>query len=300
MTSKVRRRFEWPTLALLLLCYSMWAAAVMWTGSLGLPLAVLLCTLSITLHSSIQHETLHGPTCINQWISEVLVALPIGLFVPYGRFKTTHLEHHKDSRLTDPYDDPESNFLDPGHWDKLTKLSKATLGFNNTLLGRLLIGPAVGQFAFMKCDLKTAQRGDARVIREWLGHVAALCVLVVLLWRFGAMPVWAYLVSAYAGLSILKIRTFLEHRAHEKASGRTVIIEDRGPLALLFLNNNFHAVHHCHPTLPWYDLPARYRAHKEMYLARNDGYVYASYLSVFKLFFLRRKDPVPHPLWRQN
>ena len=50
------------------------------------------------------------------------------------------------------------------------------------------------------------------------------------------MPFWAYLLSAYLGLSLLKIRTFLEHQAHEKARGRTVIIEDRGPLALLFLN----------------------------------------------------------------
>ena len=72
----------------------------------------------------------------------------------------------------------------------------------------------------------------------------------------GAMPVWAYLLAAYLGWSLLKIRTFLEHRAHEAARARTVIIEDRGPLALLFLNNNFHVVHHMHPGVPWYRLPA--------------------------------------------
>ena len=70
------------------------------------------------------------------------------------------------------------------------------------------------------------------------------------------MPWWAYLLAAWIGHALLKIRTYLEHRAHEAPRARTVIIEDRGPLALLFLNNNLHVVHHCHPAVPWYRLPA--------------------------------------------
>ena len=34
-----------------------------------------------------------------------------------------------------------------------------------------------------------------------------------------------------------------------------MIIEDRGPLSLLFLNNNYHVIHHIHPRVPWYKLP---------------------------------------------
>jgi fatty acid desaturase len=111
------------------------------------------------------------------------------------------------------------------------------------------------------------------------------------------MPVWAYLVCAYAGFSILKIRTFLEHRAHERASGRTVVIEDRGPLAFLFLNNNLHVVHHMHPGVAWYELPRMFAENRERYLRRYDGYYYRSYAEVFGRHFLRAKDPVPHPLW---
>jgi fatty acid desaturase len=36
--------------------------------------------------------------------------------VPYLRFRDTHLAHHHDPNLTDPYDDPESNFQDPAVW----------------------------------------------------------------------------------------------------------------------------------------------------------------------------------------
>ncbi len=111
------------------------------------------------------------------------------------------------------------------------------------------------------------------------------------------MPLWAFLVSTYAAHSILKIRTYLEHRAHEATQGRTVIVEDRGPLALLFLNNNLHVVHHERPYVPWYDLPALFRSEREAFLGKNDGYYYRSYAQVFTRYFTRAKDPVPHPLW---
>jgi fatty acid desaturase len=99
------------------------------------------------------------------------------------------------------------------------------------------------------------------------------------------------------GLSILKIRTFLEHQAHERARGRTVIIEDRGILAFLFLNNNLHVVHHMHPRMPWYRLPGLYQENRARYLGRNGGYRYGSYGEIFRRYFLKAKDPVPHPLW---
>jgi len=76
------------------------------------------------------------------------------------------------------------------------------------------------------------------------------------------------------------------------------VIEDRGVLALLFLNNNLHVVHHMHPNVSWYRLPALYRANKARYLARNQGYVYRSYGQIFRLFLCRSKDPVAHPLWQ--
>ena len=301
MTSdRTRKTVEWPTLMLLVLCYGVWLAAVSLVPDVSLLLAIVSCAVAMTLHSSLQHETLHGPTLINRPVSEWLVALPIGVFIPYRRFRQTHLEHHRDSRLTDPYDDPESNFLDPARWQELGLGMKVLLSVNNTLLGRMIFGPAVGQTYFVAGDVRAVARGDMAVARAWGLHLLGLLVLVALLSRIGTMPVWAYLVAAYLALSILKIRTFLEHRAHEHAAGRTVVIEDRGILALLFLNNNFHAVHHAHPAMPWYQLPGRYRDAKSQFLARNDGYVFRSYRDVFRAYLLRRKDPVAHPLWRQR
>ncbi|OWU82929.1 fatty acid desaturase [Oceanicola sp. 22II-s10i] len=295
-----RRRFEWPTLALLAACYFAWGLGTTWLATLWLPAAIVLTVLAIALHSSLSHEMIHGHPFRSKYLNEALVFPALTLLIPYRRFRDTHLDHHQDAILTDPYDDPESNYLDPEVWATLGPVRRAVLSFNNTLAGRLLIGPAVGQVAFMASDWRAIRNRKPGVLSGWLWHLPAVAVVAAWLVFVADMPVWAYLVSAYAALAVLKIRTFLEHQAHERARGRTVIIEDRGILAFLFLNNNLHVVHHMHPRTPWYKLPELYRDNRDRYLARNDGYRYASYAEIFRRHLFRAKDPVPHPLWSRS
>ncbi|WP_417208618.1 fatty acid desaturase [Antarctobacter sp.] len=288
------RGLEWPTLVLLALCYALWALGTTVGAAMWLPLGMVMVVIGAALHSSLTHEMLHGHPFTSPVWNAVLVFPALSLVVPYLRFKDTHMAHHRDAILTDPYDDPESNFMDPKVWGRLPRWGRALLRVNNTLAGRMLLGPLIGTLGFVLSDVR---RGDRRVALGWLLHVPAVGVVVWWLVAVGQMPVWAFLVSSYAALSVLKIRTFLEHRAHETAQARTVIIEDRGLLALLFLNNNFHIVHHMHAMVPWYRLPALYRDNRDRYLSRNGGYRYASYGEVFRRYFWRAKDPVPHPLY---
>ncbi|MDK3019544.1 fatty acid desaturase [Pseudodonghicola flavimaris] len=289
-------QIDWPTVLLIPLCYGGWMAAL-WLLPLwaGWPLAVL----AIVLHSSLSHEVLHGHPTRWRWLNEASMALPIGLAFPYNRFRDLHLAHHRDANLTDPYDDPESNYLDPAVWAGLPRWRRRLFRANNTLLGRILLGPAIGQASFLAADFGLAGRGDRAVWLAWGLHLPGVA-LVIWLVLCAPMPLGSYLSAAYAAMGVLKIRTFLEHRAHQKTRARTVIVEDRGPLAFLFLNNNLHVVHHLNPAAPWYRLPALYRAGRQRYLAVNDGYRYRSYAEVFRHHFLRAKDPVPHPLWPQG
>ncbi|WP_372885962.1 fatty acid desaturase [Shimia sp.] len=291
---------EWPTLAMLILCYGTFVVGSLWASALFLPLGMVLTTLAIALQSSLTHEVLHGHPFRNQRLSDLTVFPAIGLAIPYYRFRDTHLAHHNDVTLTDPYDDPESNYLDPAVWRRLPRWRRALHRANNTLAGRLILGPALGQAGFMAADWRRIRAGDRAVLRGWLWHGPMLVPALWWMLAVAQMPVWAYLACAYAGLSILKIRTFLEHQAHARARGRTVIIEDRGPLAWLFLFNSLHVVHHMHPKLPWYRLPALYAENRDRYLARNDGYRFRSYGEVFRRYFTRAKDPVPHPLWPEG
>ena len=223
--------------------------------------------------------------------------LPLNLMIPYCRFRDLHLAHHRDANLTDPYDDPETNYLDPVVWALLPSWKRTLFRANNTLLGRILIGPIIGQALFLQDEWRLIIRGDRKVLFAWVLHGIGVAAVLTLVWM-SAMPVWAYLLACYGAMGLLRIRTFLEHQAHEKVRGRTVIIEDRGPLAFLFLNNNLHVVHHMHPGVPWYLLPRLYRSGKARFNEINQGYVYRSYGEVFRRYLLRSKDPVAHPLWR--
>ncbi len=286
---------EWPTLALLAVVYVLWVAIVVYASALTPWLAIPVLALVIAQHSSLQHETIHGHPLPDPGLAAALVFPAIGLAVPYGRFRDLHLAHHKDANLTDPYDDPESCYWDPEHVVHMRGWFRRLLGFNNTLLGRMLVGPALGQFAFMRTEWQLIRAGSTPVMIDWLLHGASVALVVAFVLAYGSLPLWAYLVAAYLGMSLLKIRTYLEHQAHELASGRSVIVEDRGPLALLFLNNNYHAVHHAHPRVAWYDLPGLFASRREHYLRRNRGYYYRSYRDIFARYLLQAKEPLPHP-----
>ncbi len=290
---------EWPTLALILGCYALWGVSVFHGAALWLPLGMAGAVIAITLQSSLIHEMIHGHPFRDARLNEVLGFASLGLCVPYRRFRDLHLAHHRDSLLTDPYDDPETNYLDPEVWARLPGWRRALLGANNTLLGRMVLGPVLGQLAFMRGDWAAMRAGAPGVARAWALHALGVGGVLAVVWA-APMPVWAYMACAYAAYGILKIRTFLEHRAHERASGRTVVVERGGALGFLFLNNNLHVVHHMHPKLAWYRLPGMWRAHRETYLRRNGGYYYRSYGEIFARHLLRAKDPVAHPLWRRR
>lgn len=294
------RRIEWPTIWLALADTAAWAIVIYLIGA-GYwwlwPLAVI----TMTLHSSLQHEALHGHPTSDRLINEALVFLPIGLAYPYRRFKTLHLQHHHDERLTDPFEDPESNYMAPEDWAKAGPVLQALRRFNNTQVGRLIVGPTFSVIGFFRSEWKLIRAGDKDVQLAWLLHAIGMVpVFWWVTWVCGINPLVYILGFAYPTLSMLSVRTFIEHQAAPEAAHRTIINEDRGLVAFLFLNNSLHFVHHSHPTVAWYKLPALYRQNREAFLAGNGGYLAPSYLDVLKRYGLRRKEPVEHPLMKRG
>lgn len=299
-SAELRRVAEWPTLLMLGVTYGLWGLATVWITDISMFLAILICAWTAAQHSSLTHEALHGHPTRSKLVNAALVFPPLTVVVPYLRFRDTHLAHHRDERLTDPYDDPESNYLDPAVWDRLPQWRKKLCRINNTLAGRLILGPILGQVSFMAADFRLIRTGDRRVLAGWLLHIPAVASVVWWMLSVAEMPVWAWLLSVYLSLSILKLRTFLEHRAHDRTTARTAIVEDHGPFGLLFLYNNLHVVHHMHPGVPWYALPDLYRARRAQFLAANQDYRYRTYAEVARKYLFRAKDPVPHPLYRDG
>ena len=291
----MKRSIEWPTLILTLCVYVAYAFGAIVVLPVSLVLGLLIMVTAGVLHSSLTHEVLHGHPFNSACVNALLVFPALIIFVPYLRFKDTHLDHHRDERLTDPYDDPETNFMDPQVWDQLPKWCQSLHLFNNTLLGRMFLGPVLSQLAFMRADLRLILAGDRRVALGWLLHVPSLIVAYVMVVMVADVPIWLWVLAAYLSMAILKIRTYLEHRVHDHPRGRSVVVEDRGLLSFLFLNNNFHSVHHAHPGVPWYALPRLFASKRDRFLAMNDGYHFGCYGEVIRKFAMNRKDPVAHP-----
>lgn len=294
------RVVEWPTLLLIAICHAGWLLAGLYLWPVSAPAALAVMAVMVALHSSLQHEVLHGHPTRSAGFNEALVFLPLGLFYPYRRFRTLHLRHHCDERLTDPYDDPESWYRAAPEHASLPGWLRLLLDINNTMAGRFLLGPGLMVAGFVRSELRLAMAGDRAVRDAWLRHLAGMALVLAMVHYVFGIPVALYAAtSAYFGLSLITIRTFAEHQWAEQADGRTIIVE-RSPLSLLFLNNNLHLVHHKLPTLAWYRLPSAFRARRDEFVAANGGYVYPGYLSLVAAFAFRRKEPVVHPALRRQ
>ena len=290
-----RASIEWPTVAMLALCYGLWISAGLLVYPAAPVSALLVMAVCVALHSSLQHEIMHGHPTRNGLVNEMLVFLPLGLAYPYRRYKVTHMQHHHDERLTDPYDDPESYYRAEKDWNDLPSWLKLLLTWNNTLLGRVVLGPLLGVIGFVWSELKQISN-DSKIRNAWIFHFIGMAPLFVIVQYGFGIPFWLYaLVPAYLGLSIIGVRTYCEHRWFEDPNGRTIIVE-KSILSVLFLFNNLHIVHHKLPTVPWYRLPALYQERKDEWQHLNGGYVFRNYLEIFRAYAFKTKEPNVHPV----
>lgn len=294
-----RLDFEWPTWLALIGCYTLWGLVLANHAALGWWFAVP-AAIAVAFHSSLQHEVLHGHPTRSAALNEALVFPSLGLAFPYRRFRDLHLRHHNDERLTDPYDDPESFYIAEPDWTLASRAMRWVRLFNGTFAGRMLIGPALAVCGFWWSEAKLALHGDARVRDAWARHLLGSVPVLALVWWSG-LELWKYaLLAAYPGMSLIMVRSFIEHRAAESALERTGIVDAHWFWRLLFLNNNFHWVHHRYPTVAWYLIPRRWQADRTEILTRNGGYLIPGYAAVAWRWLLRSREPVVHPFLRRD
>ena len=295
MNSQRIARIEWPTLALIAMVYAV-VICLVWFHAL-LPWWVILPfgAYAACLHSSLQHEILHGHPTRSRTVNELLVFVTPHLWLPYGRYRNLHLKHHNDAHLTCPVEDPESYYLLPKDWNNMPGLKRALYTFNNTLFGRMLIGPAVGIISFWSDEIMQILKGRRDTVKCWSGFVVSSFIVLTFVYWVG-MPIWQYiLLVAYPAISLALVRSFCEHQAAENVGERTIIVEASAFWSLLFLNNNLHLPHHDKPSLPWYQLPGYYVKRREEFLSKNNNYLMHGYGEIFRRYFFKPKESVSYP-----
>jgi fatty acid desaturase len=290
---------EWPTVALIVLAYGGWLTLTQAYGEWPTWILVPAVAVLLTFHSSLQHEILHGHPTRSAAVNRLFGILPLSLWIPYDRFRALHLVHHINDRLTDPIDDPETNYVTPEAWQRRSGFSRWIFQLQLTLAGRMLIGSWWRMGWFLDSEAMAFARNEPGVRAAWIMHLI-LCVPVVY-WVTAVcdIPLWLYIMAmVIPGNALLLVRSFAEHRARADTHERTAVVENSRLLGPLFLFNNLHALHHEDPLLPWYRYNTRYQVARDRLLAENGGLVYSTYFDVARRFLFRMHDQPQHPLGR--
>lgn len=296
---------EGRTIFLIGVCYGGWfSTTFLWeiishqSVLLGIVWLLATTTLFAAFHTSLQHEVVHGHPTPFSWINEALVFFPLAMVFPFRRYKALHLKHHDNTHLTDPYEDPESYYWPEASEKRISRFMFKILAFNNTFLGRMVVGPALSMFGFFRTEIRRILKGEPGVAKAWILHLIGAAPMIYWVAGVCGIPLLIYFFYVvYPALSWVLVRSFAEHQAAEEVGHRSAIVETNRFFQLLYLNNNLHLVHHAHPQLPWYDLPVVYRERKQQFLAANDSYLFTGYGQIATRFALSAKQSVFHPLW---
>jgi len=282
-----RRSIEWPTLAV--------AAAI--AGAFGsllaahehLPVVAQLAALALAgaWYNSLQHEVVHGHPTPWRRFNTALALLPLGLVVPFGTYRATHLAHHRTAKLTDPVADPESFYVTEDAWQAAGRLRRLSLNVLSTLAGRLVFGPPVMAVQWWWRGRTTFATRAGAVSAA--GHAVAVAAVLTVVAASG-MPLWVYAVGvAWGGGALTLLRSFAEHRLPDDGT-RSAVVRSNWFFSLLFLNNNLHHTHHALSRLAWYRLPrAHDRLGSDEIAARGAGF-YRGYGEITRRYLVRPLD----------
>jgi len=289
-------RYEGPTWCLAAAIYAIWFGLIWHHEQISWPVLWLAGGLVTAWHNSLVHESVHALIRVPRWLKTALAFPPLGVWYPYFVYHRTHSNHHRDSYLTDPLEDPESFYFSQADWDQLAPAWKKVMLFNQTFIGRMLLGPPFAVYGLITCELIRLKTGDRDSRVAWVSHTVSLAVLFAFVSGVAGLPWWQYLLFfAHPGLALTMVRSFYEHRAADDKYHRCAAVESGPFFGMLFLYNNLHVLHHLKPTMPWYEMPAYYRANRDELIAHNGGYVFSGYGEVVRRFLFRPTFTPVHP-----
>jgi len=125
----------------------------------------------------LQHETIHGHPTRSPLLNRLIGAPPLSLWLPYERYRETHLRHHASEDLTAPSFDPESRYI-TRRAGMRGALEASLMRWNSTLLKRLTIGPAMEISIFLAREFAALARGDRRRRMIWSVHLLQVAAVV--------------------------------------------------------------------------------------------------------------------------
>lgn len=234
-------------LGLILLLGTLIALQVPFWGLLLLPQGVALVFL-FTLQHEATHKTPFATERLNEAVGHLIALL---IAQPFNWFRYFHLAHHKHTQ--DPAHDPElAGLPKPESWPSLVwHLSSVTYWRDKAVL---LTVNAFGtpDAPYLPPRVMPKLKHEARVL------LAVYAVMLVFSLLVSPVLLWVWFVPLVLGFPVLRLYLLAEH-------GRCPNVENMlensrttytGRLVnFLAWNMPYHAEHHSHPQVPYFNLP---------------------------------------------
>jgi hypothetical protein len=103
---------------------------------------------------------LHGHPTRSRAFNRVLGIASLAVWYPYDIYRASHLAHHRDEALTQPGIDPESNYISAGDYARLRRWCRPLWVAQRTVVGRVLLGPALVIVPLWLDIVRRPLRGD--------------------------------------------------------------------------------------------------------------------------------------------
>lgn len=290
------RRFDGPTWLVAIAIYSSWVLLIWFHAVLPWWVIMPVGAYLIAWHFSLQHEAIHSFRGAPAWLRFAVVFPPLGLWFPFPLYRKSHSTHHRDVHLTIPGVDTESYYVLQSEWERMGSFKRGLLLFNQTMAGRLIVGPMLRIWTLLAKETRRVRQGDFSHLPHWAAHALAVAALFWFISGVCGFPWWQYcLLVAYPGLSLGLLRAFTEHRAAEDSKERTASVESNALFGMMYLYNNLHVAHHQNPTMPWYDIPRFYRQNRAELLESNAHFVFKGYAELARRYLLVPVFSPVHP-----
>lgn len=253
---------SWPIVAifvgsLAVFSLSTWAAL---TDRLPAPATIALSATAIFVLFTVLHDAAHYSISTHRWVNVAfgrVAMLFVSPLISFKSFAFIHIEHHRNTNDGD--NDPDHFVSGAPLWQVPVRFALMDVPYLGFLLRNLRRRPRA---ELVETSLLVVATVGVIVACALTGHLWTLAVLYLIPERV-AMFVLAWWFDWLPHHDLEETQQENRYRATRNRVGSEWI------LTPLLLSQNYHLVHHLHPSIPFYRYVAAWRRNEEAYLERE-------------------------------
>ena len=252
----------WPTVALYVVALALLAAEVAAHATGVSAWVTVPMGAAVTfLMFSVMHEATHHAISTDSRLNDTFGRISTPFVAPYGSFamlKFIHIEHHRNTNEAKDTD-PDAWTSEGPWWQLPFRWATIDVWYVVFYLRRIGRRPRGEQVVALATVLAFAGIVSAVVAA---GHLATLVVLVLVPQRIGlTILAWWFDYLPHHGLTVTQ--------RQDKYRATRVRVGGEKVLTPLFVYQNYHLVHHLHPSIPFYRYVRAWRRNESAYLDRD-------------------------------